>query len=400
MPLLATKILSDYISQMQKMHQEVVESWREIKVRCNIPISLQRKVQSFDVLLTLVGIQGGLLHDEVPDLKKEMKRQLSMRDRRIKELVAKLDHLSPSTLLHVEGRPPYADGKRRYPKSTTPAQRRSQKRPNRAPIPRMSADNVRGGPISYSPFYCSRTPYISASPSTASKHASPAKSSPFSPKKEWFPKQAVEPVEDGIIHEIGIFANDMIPSNVVSPKKDLRKDLTRKQREDSNQELVNEFQRERRDLKELSISPRSVKSSGSFPTSPLNFKRSPKLKFPKANKRQVLELPAMPICHEAGGFVVENQKPLTLPNSGSSPAAKSRAKKDPAKASPLLQDDLIRKEFESLGIDYTSEDVLKVNEANSKHEDLIRKEFESLGIDYTSDDVLKVNEANSKKSDA
>merc|ERR1719513_255871 len=42
------------------------------------------------------------------------------------------------------------------------------------------------------------------------------------------------------------------------------------------------------------------------------------------------------------------------------PPAPSHAKKDPTK-SPT-QEEMIRKEFEALGIDYTSEDVLKVNE--------------------------------------
>jgi len=358
MPLVATKILADYIEQMRNLHSEVIQTWKEIKVRCKIPGSLVKKVQSFDVLLNLVDIQHGLLQDEVPNVKKEFKRQLSVRDTRIKELVAKLDRLSPSM---NGGRPPYVGANRRYPKSTTPAQRRSQRRQqaNRAPVPRMvSADDVRGGPMTYSPFYCSRTPYISASPSTASKHAqSPVsqKSSghAFSPKaqQEWTPKQ-MEAVEDDIINEIARMSVEKLPSQV-SPRTrkavahDLRNDLKRTQR-----------QRERVDLKEASISPRTPKSAGSWPEqrSPRfgdRSPRTPKLPEQRSELKPQLVLP--------NRMKAEGTRPMISPRSiPQIPPASSHAKKDPTK-SPT-QEEMIRKEFEALGIDYTSEDVLKVNE--------------------------------------
>lgn len=350
MPLVATKILADYIEQMRNLHSEVIQTWKEIKVRCKFSGSLVKKVQSFDVLLNLVDIQHGLLQDEVPNVKKEFKRQLSIRDTRIKELVAKLDRLSPS--MDDGGRPPYVGENRRYPKSTTPAQRRSQRRQqaNRAPVPRMaSADDVRGGPMTYSPFYCSRTPYISASPSTASKHApqSPAsqKSSGhnFSPnaQQEWIPKQ-IEAVEDDIIDEIARMSAENLPS----PQK----------RETVPHDLRNQRQQEK-DLNEASISPRSTQSAGAWPEhrSPRfgdRSNRAPELPEKRSKPKPQLVLP--------NRMKAEGRKPMISPRSiPQIPPAPSHTKKDPTKTP--TQEDLIRKEFEALGIDYTSEDVLKVN---------------------------------------
>jgi len=386
MPLLATKILSDYISQMRNLHSEVISTWQEIKDRCNIHGSLLKKVQSFDVLLNLINIQHGLLSDEVPNVKREFKRQLSVRDTKIKELVAKLDHLPPSVLhSHAGGRPPYVES-RRYPKSTTPNHRRSNKRnSNRAPVPRIvSADNIRGGPISDSPFYSSRTPYISASPSVASKAPS-ISVPPISPRKQWSSMDQMDPLEDQFIDEIAarISVNKMEVSPRTRKKNatDLRSDLKRSQRSltKSNSRTV---ERERMDLQETSLTPRSPPHLAARRNrmrrrhSPQHYNsRSPR----KPNSRIVPNID--PVMES------EHQPRLIRPNKAASPRVKpraqssppqvsprqipppeapprhipptspSRAKKDPTTDPQIAQDEMIRKEFELLGIEYTPENV-------------------------------------------
>lgn len=79
-----SKVLENYVYQLQKLHEEVKTSWKKIKK--NLPKNQKRVGEKFDILLNLVNIQHELLGQELPNVK----NQITARDETITKLVLKL----------------------------------------------------------------------------------------------------------------------------------------------------------------------------------------------------------------------------------------------------------------------------------------------------------------------